>query len=91
VVGILAYYAGGHGFDSRTVQTFVCMNISVCMYLQKKIYSYLESIIQALQVLTLDKINVSVNVKNIHLFILVKRGVSENLRCLCWGSSFVRG
>jgi hypothetical protein len=30
VVGILAYYARG-GFDSRTVQTFVCMNMSVCI------------------------------------------------------------
>jgi hypothetical protein len=30
VVGILAYYARGRGFDSRTVQTFVCMNMSVC-------------------------------------------------------------
>jgi hypothetical protein len=26
VVGILAYYARGRGFDSRTVQTFVCMS-----------------------------------------------------------------
>jgi hypothetical protein len=35
VVGILAYYARGRGFDSRTVQTFVCMNMSVlsgCLY-----------------------------------------------------------
>jgi hypothetical protein len=31
VVGILAYYASGRGFDSRTVQTFVCMNMSVCI------------------------------------------------------------
>jgi hypothetical protein len=31
VVGILAYYARGRGFDSRTVQTFVCMNMSVCI------------------------------------------------------------
>jgi hypothetical protein len=49
VVGIFAYYARGRGFDSRTVQTFVYMNISVCigsgcfyviirMYLQKKMY-----------------------------------------------------
>jgi hypothetical protein len=29
VVGIVAYYARGRGFDSRTVQTFVCMNMSV--------------------------------------------------------------
>jgi hypothetical protein len=35
VVGIVAYYARGHGFDSRTVQIFVCMNIlglGVSMY-----------------------------------------------------------
>jgi phage shock protein PspC (stress-responsive transcriptional regulator) len=47
VVGILAYY----GFDPRTVQTFVCMNMSDCigsgcylciilMYLQKKVHKY---------------------------------------------------
>jgi uncharacterized membrane protein len=44
VVGIFAYYTRGRGVDSRTVQTFVCMNMSVglgismnkCMYLQKK-------------------------------------------------------
>jgi hypothetical protein len=43
VVGILPHYARGRGFDSCTVQTFVCMNMSVCvlgvsmynMYLQK--------------------------------------------------------
>jgi hypothetical protein len=29
LVGILAYYAGGRVFVSRTVQTFVCMNMSV--------------------------------------------------------------
>jgi hypothetical protein len=29
VVGILAYYARGREFNSRTVQTFVCRNISV--------------------------------------------------------------
>jgi hypothetical protein len=29
VVRILAYYARGCGFDSHTVQTFVCMNMSV--------------------------------------------------------------
>jgi hypothetical protein len=29
VVGILAYYARGRECDSRTVQTFVCMNMSV--------------------------------------------------------------
>jgi hypothetical protein len=45
VLGILAYYARGRGFDSRKVQTFVCMNMSVCigvfgvsMYLQKEMY-----------------------------------------------------
>jgi hypothetical protein len=64
MVGILAYYARGRGFDSHTVQTFVCMNMSVCigagcfciicMYLQKKnvykyvLIRYLESITQAL-------------------------------------------
>jgi hypothetical protein len=31
VVGILAYYARGRGFDSRTVQTFLCMNVPVCI------------------------------------------------------------
>jgi hypothetical protein len=31
VVGILAYYARGRGLDSRTMQTFVCMNMSVCI------------------------------------------------------------
>jgi hypothetical protein len=31
VVYILAYYARGRGFDSRTVQTFVCMNMPVCI------------------------------------------------------------
>jgi hypothetical protein len=31
VVGILANYARSRGFDSRTVQTFVCMNMSVCI------------------------------------------------------------
>jgi hypothetical protein len=70
VVGILAYYARGREFDSRTVQTFVCMNclfglgLSISMYnmyvfTKKKVYKYtliryLESITQALQVLTLD-------------------------------------
>jgi hypothetical protein len=47
VVGKLAYHARGRGFDS-TVQTFVCMNMSICMwvflciicmYLQKKYIS----------------------------------------------------
>jgi hypothetical protein len=31
VVEILAYYARGRGFDHRTLQTFVCMNMSVCI------------------------------------------------------------
>jgi hypothetical protein len=31
VVGIPAFYVRGRGFDSRTVQTFVCMNMSVCI------------------------------------------------------------
>jgi hypothetical protein len=63
VVGILAYYARGRGFDCCTVQTFVCMNMSVyigsgCFYVQyvciyKKnvlkfiLMRYLESITQA--------------------------------------------
>jgi hypothetical protein len=63
VVGILAYYARDRGFDFRTVQTFVCMNMSVCLYgsgyfyveciYKKNVYKYvfihyLESITQAL-------------------------------------------
>jgi hypothetical protein len=63
VVGILAYYARGRGFDSHTVQTFVCMTMSVllglgvsintiCIY-KKYVYKYvliryLESITLAL-------------------------------------------
>jgi hypothetical protein len=31
VVGILAYYPRGRGFDSRIVQIFGCMNMSVCI------------------------------------------------------------
>jgi hypothetical protein len=31
VLGILAYYARDRGFDPRTVQTFVCLNMSVCI------------------------------------------------------------
>jgi hypothetical protein len=31
VVGILAYSARGRGFDSRTVQSFVCINMSICI------------------------------------------------------------
>jgi hypothetical protein len=31
VVGMLAYNARGRGFDSPIVQTFVCMNMSVCI------------------------------------------------------------
>jgi hypothetical protein len=34
VVGILVYYARGRGFDSRTVQTIVCMNMSVYLFLR---------------------------------------------------------
>jgi hypothetical protein len=68
VVGILAYYARDCGFDSFTVQKFVCMNMSVWigvsmynMYVfTKNIYNkyvfirYLESVTQVLNVLTLD-------------------------------------
>jgi hypothetical protein len=45
VVGTLAYYSRGRGFDSCTVQTFLCLNCLywvwvylciICMYLQKK-------------------------------------------------------
>jgi hypothetical protein len=31
VAGILVHNARGRGFDSRTVQIFVCMNMSVCI------------------------------------------------------------
>jgi class 3 adenylate cyclase len=31
MIRILAYCARGRGFDSRTVQIFVCMNMSVCI------------------------------------------------------------
>jgi hypothetical protein len=61
LVGILAYYARGRGFDFRTVQTFVCINMSVCIgfgcfyaqyvciYKKKSIFiRYRESITQAL-------------------------------------------
>jgi hypothetical protein len=64
VVGILAYYTRGRGFDSRTVQTFVCstclfvLDLGVSMYnmyviTKNKVYKYvfmcyLESIAQAL-------------------------------------------
>jgi hypothetical protein len=60
VVGILAYYARGRGFDSRTVQTVECMNMSVCIgsgyfyvFTKKNVYKYiliryLESITQTL-------------------------------------------
>jgi hypothetical protein len=58
VVGILAYYARGHRFDFRTVQTFVCTNMSVCIgsgclcktciYKKKYVFIlYIESITQA--------------------------------------------
>jgi hypothetical protein len=67
VVGLLAFYARGRGYDSRTVQTFMCMNMSVCIgsgcfnvyvcIYKKNVYKYLlirylESITQAFQVLT---------------------------------------
>jgi hypothetical protein len=54
VVGILAYHARGRGFDSRTVQLLVRMNMSVCIgsgcfYVYKYVFiRYLESITQAL-------------------------------------------
>jgi hypothetical protein len=32
VMEILAYYARSRGLDSRTEQTFVCMNMSVCIW-----------------------------------------------------------
>jgi hypothetical protein len=52
MVRIFAYCARGRGFDSRTVQTFVCINMSVCtrsgrflckvcMYLQIKVCVYI--------------------------------------------------
>jgi hypothetical protein len=55
VVGcILACYARGSGFDPRTVQTFVCMNIClycvwvflciIWMYLQTNVYSMLYAL-----------------------------------------------
>jgi hypothetical protein len=31
LMGILAYYVRDYGFDSRTVQTFVCINMSACI------------------------------------------------------------
>jgi hypothetical protein len=63
--GPWAYCSRGRGFDLFTVQTFVCMNMSVCIgsgyniyVFTKKIFRYetryLESITQALQVLTLN-------------------------------------
>jgi hypothetical protein len=39
VVGILAYYARGREFDSHTMQTFVCMNMSVCIGLDVSMYN----------------------------------------------------
>jgi hypothetical protein len=39
VVRILAYYAG-RGFHSRTVQTFVCMNILCIFVLGLGVYMY---------------------------------------------------
>jgi hypothetical protein len=76
-VTTLAYYTRVRGFDSHTV-LFVCMNMSVCIgsgcfdicIYKRKLYKYvfiryLEYITQALEVLTLDKMIVSVSVKNI--------------------------
>jgi hypothetical protein len=58
MVRILAYFARGRGFDSRTTQTFVCINISVYIGSERficivYIIRYLESITQAFQELTL--------------------------------------
>jgi hypothetical protein len=39
MVGILAYYARGREFDSRTVLTFVCMNMSLCSGLGVSMYN----------------------------------------------------
>jgi hypothetical protein len=39
VVGLPANYARGRGFDSRTVQTFVCMNMSVVLGLGVSMYN----------------------------------------------------
>jgi hypothetical protein len=39
VVGILAYYARDRGFDSRTVQIFVCMNMSCLLGLGVSMYN----------------------------------------------------
>jgi hypothetical protein len=71
VVRILAYYARRRGFDSRTVQTFLfVLGLGVYMYNMNVLTKnnvckfvfirYLESITQALYVLTLDKRVVSV-------------------------------
>jgi hypothetical protein len=52
-VVILAYYARGCGFDSRTMQTFVCMNMSVCIgsgcfYVSTKNgYKYITCLVQS--------------------------------------------
>jgi hypothetical protein len=40
VVGILAYYAKGRGFHSRTVQKFVCVCVSVCIGSGCFLYTY---------------------------------------------------
>jgi hypothetical protein len=66
----LCRYPRGHGFDSLTIQTFVCMNMSVCMrsgcflyVTQKNVYRYvlyvyfirsLVNIVQALLSLELN-------------------------------------
>jgi hypothetical protein len=31
VLGCIAYYATGRGFDPRIEQTFMCMNVAVCI------------------------------------------------------------
>jgi hypothetical protein len=54
---ILVYYARGRGFDSRTAQTFVCMNMSVLglrvsmynMYgFTKEVYKYVYLFVKSL-------------------------------------------
>jgi hypothetical protein len=53
VVWILAHYARGCGFDSRTMQTFVCMNMSVCIGSGVCIYT-ISRLLEALYELSLD-------------------------------------
>jgi hypothetical protein len=45
MVRILAYCARGRKFDSRTVQTFVCMHISVCIESGRFLCLYIETYI----------------------------------------------